>query len=96
MSLTRINTFVAKPGQGDALHQHLASFVPLIRATAGCQSCQLLHSTDTPERIVVLEVWESREAHRASAANIPPEAIQQTMALLAGTPMGEYYTESAG
>ena len=90
-SITRINEFQAQAGQGEALRHLLTSFLPLIEASDGCQSCQLLQDLEDPTRIVVIEVWESTEAHRASVKNIPPDALQQAMTLLAGPPKGGYY-----
>jgi quinol monooxygenase YgiN len=91
MAVTRINEFQAREGQGDALCDRLRSFVPLIEASAGCRSCQLLQGRDDPTRIVVIEVWDSAEAHQASLRGVPAEAIAETMQLLAGPPKGAYY-----
>ncbi len=91
MSITRINEFQAQEGQGEALRDLIESFVPLIESSDGCQSCQLLQSLEDPTRIVVIEVWDSTEAHQASIKNIPPGALQEAMKLLAGPPKGGYY-----
>jgi hypothetical protein len=39
----------------------------------------------------MIEVWDSIEAHQASVKNIPAEAFQGVMKLLAGAPSGEYF-----
>ena len=91
MSITRINEFQAQEGKSEALRDLIASFVPLIESSDGCQSCQLLQSQEDPTRIVVIEVWDSTEAHQASMKNIPPGALQEAMKLLAGPPKGGYY-----
>lgn len=91
MSITRINEFQAQDGQGDALRDLIQSFVPMITASEGCQSCQLLQGRDDPTRIIVIEVWDSTEAHQASMKNIPPSALGQAMKLLAGPPKGAYF-----
>ena len=91
MSITRINEFQAQEGQGEALRDLIQSFVPMIESSDGCHSCQLLQSQDDPTRIVVIEVWDSTEAHQASMKNIPPGALQEAMTLLAGPPKGGYY-----
>jgi quinol monooxygenase YgiN len=93
MSITRINEFRAKEGQAEALRTFLASIIPTIAATSGCCSCQLLQSHDNPTRFVVIEVWDSIEAHQASVRDIPPESLTNVMALLDGMPVGEYYRE---
>jgi quinol monooxygenase YgiN len=91
MNVTRINQFRAQAGQSDALRDFLSSVVPTIESSAGCRSCQLLQSHDDPTRFVVIEVWESIEAHQASVKNIAPGALENAMKLLAGPPSGEYY-----
>ena len=91
MSITRINTFQAQEGQGDALRDLVGSFVPMIEASKGCHSCRLLQNQDDPAQVVVIEVWASTEAHQASMKNIPPEALQAAMKLLAAPPKGAYY-----
>ncbi len=91
MSITRINEFQAQEGKGEALRDLIESFVPMIESSDGCQSCQVLQSQEDPTRIVVIEVWESTEAHQASMKNIPPETMQEAMKLLADRPQGGYY-----
>ena len=91
MTITRINEFQAQEGQGDTLRDLIRLFVPMIESSDGCRSCQLLQNQEDPTRIVVIEVWESIEAHQASMKNIPPDALQEAMKLLAGPPKGGYY-----
>jgi quinol monooxygenase YgiN len=91
MPVTRINEFQARAGQGDVLKERLLAVVPLIAASAGCRSCQLLQAEDDPTRIVVIEGWDSADAHRASLKGVPPEAFAETMKLLAAPPTGRYY-----
>lgn len=92
MSITRINEFQAQPGKAGDLRELIGSFLPMIESSAGCLTCRLLQSTAEPERIVVLESWESVEAHQAATREIPPETLEAAMALLAGPPRGDYYS----
>jgi len=92
MSITRINEFQAKPGRSDSLRDFLSSIMPLIESLEGCQSCQLLQSLDDPNRMVIIEVWDSVEARKASVKNIPPGSFEKMMKLLAGPPKREYYS----
>ena len=92
MSMTRINEFTAKQGQGDRLRDLLRSFLSTLDSAAGCQSCQVLQSAEHPTRIVVIEAWDSVEAHQASVKNISPEAFAQIMPLLDGSPKGENFS----
>lgn len=91
MSITRINEFRAQAGDGKALRERLQSFVPVIESSAGCLSCQVLQSRKDPAHIIVIEVWDSIDAHQASLHAIPPNAFKDAMQLLAAPPTGEYY-----
>lgn len=92
MSITRINEFRAVAGSSDLLRDDfIKSLVPLIEASADCLSCQLLQSQKDPHHIILIEVWDSVEAHQASLKNVPPEIFHQIRVLLAVPPTGEYY-----
>lgn len=93
MSITRINKFQAHEEQARALRDLLKSFVPTIRGSDGCLDCQVLQNLDDPAEIVVIEIWESVEAHQASVKNIPPDALQKAMALIDGPPESAYYSQ---
>jgi quinol monooxygenase YgiN len=94
MSIVRINEFRALDGQADILRDRLKTFVPIIAGSAGCHSCQLLQSHKNRAHIVLLEVWESADAHQASLKNIPADEFKDTMKLVAVPPTGEYYDYS--
>lgn len=91
MSITRINTFEAKPDQADELRAFLASVIDAIIGAQGCQSVELLVNHDTPERLAIVETWESIDAHKAAAGRIPPDLMQRAMTLFASVPSGAYY-----
>ena len=65
---------------------------PIIEQSHGCEFCQLLQSHDNPNEFVVVELWESVEAHQASVKNISQEKIKKVMSLLAASPVGGYYS----
>lgn len=94
MSVTRINEFRAKDGEDDSLYALLASFLPIIASADGCQSCQLLHKLDDPARLVIIEAWDSVEAHQAAAEMIAPQNLEKAQELLACPPRGAYYIAS--
>ncbi len=93
MSITRINEFKAREGQVEALLSKLRISVPTIRASRGCLSCQVLQHLETPSRIVIIEKWESEEAHEAAVKAIPVAVLKETMKLVAEPPYGEPYRE---
>jgi quinol monooxygenase YgiN len=67
--------------------------VSVIEASEGCRSCRLLQGQDDERRFVVIELWDSAEAHKASVKDIPPEQLEQVIQLLAGPPQGRYFAE---
>lgn len=73
---------VARPGQRDALTAILLRGVEGLRAH-GCHLYVVNHAADNADAIWVTEVWDSREAHRASL-QLPEtrEAIGEAMPLL--------------
>ena len=92
MRITRINDFHAKDGESDGLRRFLISIIPLIESSAGCQSCQLLQGLEDLTRFVIVEIWESVEAHQASVKNIPPGNFAEIMKMLAERPKGAYFS----
>lgn len=90
MPITRINDFRAQAGQEAALRDALLSLLPGIAAAAGCISVRLLHDAQDATRFVVLEVWESVDAHRASLQGFDPDDFAHVMKLFARPPSGQY------
>ena len=91
MSITRINNFEARDGEGKALYNFLKSILPLIQETEGNISCKILQNEDDPTKILIYEVWESKEVHQAATKNIPPELLHEAMQYLAAPPEGNFY-----
>jgi quinol monooxygenase YgiN len=91
MSITRINEFRAIEGSSDMLRDRLKALVPVIEAAEGCLSCHLLQSKKNPAHIILIEVWDSVEVHKASLEDVPAEVFHETKKLLAVPPTGEYY-----
>ena len=93
MPITRVNELQALPGQGDVLWKHLQALVKKTSASPGCHSCQLLRGVDDAERLVVIEVWEDGEAHKAALKTFPREVFTETLRLVASPPVGRNYQE---
>jgi quinol monooxygenase YgiN len=91
MSITRINTFQALEDHIDALKQFLLALLPTIRASAGCQSCQFLQDQIIPSRMIIIEVWDSIDAHHTSLQHVSQKNIDEAKAMLAAAPVGNYY-----
>ena len=91
MTITRINQFEAKKDLEQQLFEFLRSVISIIEKSKGCKSCQLLRRTDHPAHFAIIEEWESIEDHQNAARDIPPEKMNQAMALFAKPPSGAYY-----
>ena len=93
MSIYRIGETQAKPETTEALRDFLLSIMPGIRNSQGCEDVQLYQSQDDPTKFIMIEVWDSVEAHHASVKEIPPELIAQIRPLLASAPSGGYFSQ---
>ena len=91
MNIIRINEFHAAAGQSDAALASLRQIVPAIEASPGCQSCELLQGLDKPARVVLVERWDSVEAHKAALRAGQPQAFEQLGKLLDRPPTGAYF-----
>jgi quinol monooxygenase YgiN len=91
MAITRINEFRAGAGKAAELSAELAAIVPSIAAAPGCLSCRLLRSQKDADHFIVLEEWDSVQAHRDSLMRGAPDAFHDVKKLLATPPTGEYY-----
>jgi quinol monooxygenase YgiN len=91
MSIARIGEVRSKEGLMDDLKEFLISIMPGIEASEGCRSVQLYQGQDDPSRFIMIEVWESIEAHQASVRNIPAEQLGEIRLLLADSPSGSYF-----
>jgi quinol monooxygenase YgiN len=92
MSITRINNFRARDRHAADLKNFLMGILPAVRASAGCQSCELLQDHADPARIVIVEVWDSIESHKESLSHVSAESIREAKEYLAEPPSGAYYS----
>jgi hypothetical protein len=93
--IARIGETRAKAGFEDALRTKLESLVTQIAALPGCLGCELYVSKDEPVRMLMIERWESLDAHKGAVMDIPPEEIAEFMKMLDGRPSGAYFSEVA-
>jgi quinol monooxygenase YgiN len=91
MSITRINEFRAREGETSALAELLRGVAQSIQNNSGCLACRFLQAIDDPQRIVILEEWESVDAHRAALARMAPADFEPVMRLLESRPSGAYF-----
>ena len=91
MSVIRINRFFAQPHLAEDLFEFLTSILPVIRGSEGCQSVQLLRGKDDPNEFVIIECWDSVNAHKGAAEAIPPEKFDLVLPMMSKPPFGSYY-----
>lgn len=96
MSVLRLNEFKALPGKFEELITCFEDIVTQIRTIDGCERCELLlkvsDGLDDDDKLIVLEVWASIEAHKQSVTAIDPKEFEKVMSLLSTRPGGQYYT----
>jgi len=66
---TAIATLIARPGQQDALEQHLRALIEPTRAEAGCGQYELHQDLANPLAFYMVEQWASDEALQAHDAS---------------------------
>lgn len=91
MSVKRIGEVQAAAGRVDELRNFMLSIIPMILSSEGCLFCELLQNQEDASKFMMIEVWESIEAHRASIKNIPIGKLDEIRSLLAVPPSGHYY-----
>lgn len=91
MTITRTNHFEAQAGQEEALYAFLQSIIGLVQGCPGCISCTLYRGVEQPAQLLIIEEWQSVEAHQNAAQAVPPEKIGEALKLLAKPPAGMYY-----
>ena len=91
MSITRINEFKGATGKSEEVLTFLGTINPYIISSQGCLTCEILRNAEKQDAFVVIEQWETIDAHKASVANFPKEAMQAATHLLGSPPKGSYY-----
>ncbi len=60
--------FTVVEDQAETLVGILQGAKPILLSAPGCEAVEVLHSTDDPSRVVLSEIWQSREIHDRYAA----------------------------
>lgn len=91
MTITRINEFQSAEGKAQELFAFLKSLESYIASSPGCESCEVLQSSENERLFVVIERWQSEVFHRESLENYPKEKMAAAMALIGAPPKGGFY-----
>ncbi|WP_286270842.1 putative quinol monooxygenase [Thalassotalea hakodatensis] len=88
----RVNQFYAADNQAQSLKEFFQELVDYINNSEGCMGCQLLQDEQDDSHFVILEQWQTKEAHQASLSQYPADKMQAAMPLFGKPPEGDYYT----
>ena len=75
MSVRLVISINAAPGKGNELLKAMQARCELSRKDAGCLQFEVFQSADNPDRLSLLELWESQaalDAHAKLQAQRPP------------------------
>jgi quinol monooxygenase YgiN len=92
MTIVRHYMMQAAPGQEEALRGILLTLADNMAAgIEGCLGAELLRDTSNAARFVLIEKWESVDAHGAAVATLPRETGKALRAALAHPLEGAYF-----
>ena len=88
---TVIVHFHAKPGKADALRQFILPAIPRLTELRGCRGGSLFNDLDDPLLFVLVEHWDSKEAHLAFIDQIESDGTMADMEPLLARPPARRY-----
>jgi heme oxygenase (mycobilin-producing) len=91
MPIARHYLMQAAPGQEKALEAILLTLADMAGGMEGCVGVQLLHDAGNAARFVLIEKWESVDAHTAAVAGFSREIGKALRATLAHPLEGAYF-----
>jgi heme oxygenase (mycobilin-producing) len=91
MAIARHYMMHAAPGQEKALEAILLTLAEMAGGMGGCQGVQLLRDKGNAGRFVLVEKWESVDAHTAAVAGFSREIGKSLRATLAHPLEGAYF-----
>ncbi|WP_394204268.1 putative quinol monooxygenase [Shewanella waksmanii] len=89
--IVRVGHFQAALGKSDELYDFLQSLAEHICQSEGNLGYQVLRDEAVADKFMVIEHWQSKQAHQDSLAAYPKEQMAAVMPLFAGAPSGQYY-----
>ncbi len=94
MAIRQVITFRTRPGGGLDFAEGFAAIIEAVRKEPGCLQYELFQSRDDPDRLVMVELWQSQlSLDRALAryAPTPGDPLPAFFAYLEGPPLRERY-----
>jgi quinol monooxygenase YgiN len=94
MRVQLIITFTVAAGKLPAFVQIMQQVKSSLPQVAGCEAVRIFNSNADERVFVLVETWESAEAHRVHIANVVASGgWEQLRAQLACDPVSAYYSE---
>jgi len=82
MPVRLVITTYAKPGKGAELTRAMADRCRAVQQEPGCQQFEVFQSTLTPDKLVVLELWDDQAALDAHAQRNATRSLNPALAAL--------------
>ncbi|MCF8260010.1 MAG: antibiotic biosynthesis monooxygenase [Melioribacteraceae bacterium] len=92
MSVKYIGQAIAKVGKNEEFKAFVEqSIMPILISSKGCDSCNLYMETESSNKFLLIERWDSIESHRRAIKKIPVDAYNKFMDLVSEAPKGSHY-----
>ncbi len=92
MSVAQTYIMTAAEGKETAMEAALTTLAEAVRPIEGCEGVVVLRDQKNKRRFIFIETFVDADAHRASAALLPKEAMAPLMATIEGKPDGSTYS----
>lgn len=96
MTTTVVVHFYAKPGQEDELRRHMLHAVPRLPELPGCHGGSIFYDVDAPSLFVLIEHWDSVDAHKAYIERLEDDGTMTTLEPLLDQPPRRRYLGGVG
>ncbi len=91
MSIRLLVKFTVVEDQAETLVGILQGAKPILLNAPGCEAVEVLHGADDPSKVVLSEIWQSREIHDRYAATADTESTKKLAPILKGEPEVEIF-----
>lgn len=91
MTIARVYTMHAKEGMSAEMETALNHLIDGVTAIDGSHGAELLRDAGNDRRFILIEKWESIEAHKAGAEAFKKVDMSALMAAIDGPPDSAYF-----
>lgn len=91
MTVARLYIVPAAEGRSAQMEAALEGVADLVRSRPGSEGVEVLRDLGNEHRFILIEKWESEEAHAASLAGLPEGSLDAVKAAAGGPPDGSYF-----